>query len=59
MLIDKSNSTELGEAINTMFRWYEEAQICYAFLEDVPSMYATASLPERIYPWKWYLRGSR
>jgi len=33
--IDKTSSTELGEAINSMFKWYREAAVCYAFLEDV------------------------
>ena len=33
--IDKSSSAELQEAINSMFRWYQEAQICYAYLSDV------------------------
>lgn len=36
--IDKSNSSELSEAINSMFRWYEAAQICYAYLADVPPL---------------------
>ncbi|KXX77916.1 Vegetative incompatibility protein HET-E-1 [Madurella mycetomatis] len=35
--IDKTNSVELQEAINSMFRWYRDAAICYAFLSDVPS----------------------
>jgi len=35
--IDKSSSAELSEAINSMFRWYREASICYAFLSDVSS----------------------
>ena len=35
--IDKSSSTELSEAINSMFRWYERAKVCYAYLHDVPS----------------------
>ncbi|KAG4443738.1 hypothetical protein IFR05_000827 [Cadophora sp. M221] len=34
--IDKTSSAELSEAINSMFRWYREAQICYAYLFDVP-----------------------
>ncbi|KAK0632670.1 heterokaryon incompatibility protein-domain-containing protein, partial [Immersiella caudata] len=34
--INKSDSSELSEAINSMLRWYEEAQVCYAFLDDVP-----------------------
>ena len=33
--IDKRSSAELSEAINSMFRWYSEAQLCYAYLEDV------------------------
>ena len=33
--IDKSSSAELSEAINSMYRWYANSQICYAFLEDV------------------------
>ena len=33
--IDKTNSVELGEDINSMFRWYNEAAVCYAYLADV------------------------
>jgi hypothetical protein len=33
--IDKSNSTELAEAINSMFRWYRDATRCYVYLPDV------------------------
>ena len=33
--IDKSNSTELAEAINSMFRWYRDATKCYVYLRDV------------------------
>ena len=33
--IDKSNNTELSEAINSMFRWYQEAAKCYVYLQDV------------------------
>ncbi|CAI4218435.1 unnamed protein product [Parascedosporium putredinis] len=33
--IDKTSSSELSEAINSMFRWYRESVICYAVLEDV------------------------
>ncbi|KAL7909388.1 hypothetical protein GGI35DRAFT_469365 [Trichoderma velutinum] len=32
--IDKTNLVELSEAINSMFRWYQCASICYAFLSD-------------------------
>ncbi|KAI1739823.1 heterokaryon incompatibility protein-domain-containing protein [Xylaria scruposa] len=33
--IDKTSSAELSEAINSMFRWYKKAAICYAYMEDV------------------------
>ncbi|RDX42871.1 HET-domain-containing protein [Lentinus brumalis] len=33
--IDKTSSAELSEAINSMFRWYALAKICYAYLKDV------------------------
>lgn len=35
--IDKSNSTELSEALNSMFRWYSDAAKCYVYLLDVPA----------------------
>jgi hypothetical protein len=35
--IDKSNNTELTEAINSMFRWYQNAERCYVYLPDVES----------------------
>ncbi|KAH7119651.1 heterokaryon incompatibility protein-domain-containing protein [Dendryphion nanum] len=33
--IDKRSSSELSEAINSMFQWYGEALECFAFLQDV------------------------
>ncbi|KAI0025047.1 heterokaryon incompatibility protein-domain-containing protein [Xylariomycetidae sp. FL0641] len=33
--IDKTSSAELSEAINSMYRWYKLAAVCYAYLEDV------------------------
>lgn len=33
--IDKSSSAELTEAINSMYRWYHNAEVCYAYLSDV------------------------
>ncbi|KAK4445120.1 heterokaryon incompatibility protein-domain-containing protein [Podospora aff. communis PSN243] len=32
--IDKSNSAELSEALNSMYKWYQNAEICYAYLSD-------------------------
>ena len=33
--IDKTNSAELSEAINSMYAWYQQASVCYAYLVDV------------------------
>lgn len=33
--IDKSSSSELSEAINSMFKWYKESADCYVFMDDV------------------------
>src|SRR5690348_5135056 len=33
--IDKSSSAELSEAINSMFRWYRNAAVCFVHLADV------------------------
>jgi Heterokaryon incompatibility protein (HET) len=34
--INKESSAELSEAINSMYTWYGRAQVCYAYLVDVP-----------------------
>ena len=35
--INKESSTELSEAINSMYRWYKNSSRCYAYLSDVAS----------------------
>lgn len=30
--IDKTSSAELTEAINSMFNWYSQSQVCYVYL---------------------------
>ncbi|KAF4972912.1 hypothetical protein FZEAL_9492 [Fusarium zealandicum] len=32
--INKSSSAELSEAINSMYLWYEQSAVCYAYLDD-------------------------
>ncbi|TBU43755.1 heterokaryon incompatibility protein-domain-containing protein [Dichomitus squalens] len=34
--IDKTSSSELSEAINSMYKWYALSAACYAYLADVP-----------------------
>jgi hypothetical protein len=60
--IDKASSVELSEAINSMFRWYEEAQVCYAYLSDVPHPYKAYEPDEDRYMTdfresEWFTRG--
>jgi Heterokaryon incompatibility protein (HET) len=43
--IDKTSSSELSEAINSMFRWYRESKVCYVYLED---MDATQELQDHL-----------
>ncbi|KAM0813337.1 putative Heterokaryon incompatibility domain-containing protein [Seiridium cardinale] len=35
MCINKESSAELSEAINSMFKWYSHAAVCYVYLTDV------------------------
>ncbi|KAI1752424.1 heterokaryon incompatibility protein-domain-containing protein [Xylaria castorea] len=52
--IDKSSSAELTEAINSMYRWYERSDACYAYLSDLPShLPLTISLQYS----RWFTRG--
>jgi hypothetical protein len=48
--IDKTNPADTQEAINAMFRWYQNAGVCYAHLSDVEFSKAShiVSLPEDI-----------
>ncbi|KAK3670382.1 hypothetical protein LTR78_009735 [Recurvomyces mirabilis] len=40
--IDKANATELSEALNSMFRWYSNARVCYVYLSDVTCLKRSA-----------------
>ncbi|KAK4450158.1 hypothetical protein QBC34DRAFT_76996 [Podospora aff. communis PSN243] len=57
--IDKTNSVELNEAINSMFRWYSKAAICYAYLSDVPNKnnQDPAENDSRFRRSRWFERG--
>src|SRR5579862_1396337 len=54
--IDKTSSAELSEAINSMYRWYQESQVCYAYLADVPSDQTRTLNPEFLNS-RWFKRG--
>lgn len=48
--INKTDSVELGEAINSMYRWYSESSLCIAYLQDVVT-------PEQLSESEWFDRG--
>ncbi|KAI5866564.1 HET-domain-containing protein [Durotheca rogersii] len=41
--IDKRSSVELSEALNSMYKYYYDAAVCYIYLADVPSCVPTGS----------------
>ncbi|KAL4070098.1 heterokaryon incompatibility protein-domain-containing protein [Scleroderma yunnanense] len=60
--IDKRSSAELSEAINSMYRWYHNSRVCYAYLHDVPGISFSTKSDKEKYPnsdgWpEWFSRG--
>ncbi|KAF1954854.1 HET-domain-containing protein [Byssothecium circinans] len=54
--IDKTSSAELSEAINSMFRWYEKAERCYALLSDIDNSEEQSFLTSRWWSRAWTLQ---
>lgn len=54
--INKESSAELSEAINSMFKWYKLAKVCYAYLEDFPQQ-ADITDPSSLACCRWFSRG--
>lgn len=52
--IDKSSSVELSEAINSMFQWYKDSLICYAYLSDLRPF---TDLSRTLKSCRWFTRG--
>lgn len=50
--IDKKDPTELSMSINSMYRWYKEAEVCFAYLDDYPTMEVPIFTQS-----KWFTRG--
>ena len=51
--INKENAVELSRAINLMFEWYQDAEICLAYLWDVEEVDAEVGLQRS----EWFERG--
>ena len=55
--INKESSAELSEAINSMYLWYQNAQVCYVYLVDVPSDEDPNSEGSSFVHSRWFTRG--
>jgi hypothetical protein len=57
--IDKSSSSELQEAINSMFNWYKRAAKCYVYLSDTPAggPILGEEIRSRLQSCRWFTRG--
>ncbi|KAI1432334.1 HET-domain-containing protein [Xylaria sp. CBS 124048] len=51
--IDKASSAELSEAINSMYKWYQQSAICFAYLSDVRHSSFEHDFPRS----RWFTRG--
>ncbi|KFY89168.1 hypothetical protein V500_05900 [Pseudogymnoascus sp. VKM F-4518 (FW-2643)] len=45
--INKDSSEEITRSINTMFKWYQEAAVCYTYLSDVIALEGKTSVFKR------------
>ncbi|TFK55908.1 HET-domain-containing protein, partial [Heliocybe sulcata] len=55
--INKQSSAELSEAINSMYRYYRDAQVCYVALADVPSDEDPTQKESAFRKSRWFTRG--
>ncbi|KAI6038176.1 heterokaryon incompatibility protein-domain-containing protein [Pisolithus marmoratus] len=54
--INKESSSELSEAINSMYKWYANAELCYAYLHDTLGGCWMKQIESMATP-KWFSRG--
>jgi hypothetical protein len=57
--IDKSDKAELSHAIQSMFRWYQNATKCYVYLSDVSTEQTKAGGLSTEFTWEPAFRSSR
>jgi hypothetical protein len=55
--IDKTSSAELTEAINSMYQWYQNAYVCYAYLSDVSVLQDSKVDGSAFAKSRWFTRG--
>ncbi|KAF1830511.1 HET-domain-containing protein, partial [Decorospora gaudefroyi] len=57
--IDKSDKAELSHAIQSMFRWYQNATKCYVYLSDVSTKVKKVNSISTEFTWEPAFRSSR
>ncbi|OTA52521.1 HET-domain-containing protein, partial [Hypoxylon sp. EC38] len=50
--IDKTSSAELSEAVNSMYKWYDDSAVCFVHLSDLYS-----KLDTQFKDCRWFTRG--
>ena len=55
--IDKDSTNELSSAINSMYRWYQEAAVCYVYMSDVPPGREVLDDDGAFAKSRWFTRG--
>ncbi|KAF2211531.1 hypothetical protein CERZMDRAFT_43090 [Cercospora zeae-maydis SCOH1-5] len=55
--IDKTSSAELTEAINSMYHYYADSRICFAYLRDVSPHLAPQQINKALESSEWFQRG--
>ncbi|KAK5710084.1 hypothetical protein LTR17_019197 [Elasticomyces elasticus] len=55
--INKVNKAEVSRSINSMFRWYQSAAICYVYLSDVTSQSSDSAKKSNLQSSAWFTRG--
>lgn len=52
-------SAELSEAINSMYKWYQDAEICYVCLNDTLKLASWEDTAESVRKARWFTRGCK
>ncbi|KAJ4291745.1 hypothetical protein N0V90_009640 [Kalmusia sp. IMI 367209] len=55
-IVRNTSSSELSEAINSMFRWYQLSEICYVYLADVKHRWIYDIFKSRWWTRSWTLQ---
>lgn len=55
--IDKTNSAELTESINSMFAWYSKSFVTYVFLQDLRTSLEVPLTTRVLKSCRWFTRG--